>query len=245
MLVTSRLYRVTLCKVNDGNHRLSGFTMSISDDTSLHEMTDQVTRPYKKRVRAAQEAETRRRIVDATIALHESQGGATTISDIAKRAGVSRPTVYRHFPDERSLVAACTSTYFEEHPPPDFRGWAAVVDPRDRLRRGLGELYTFYRENQGLLARADQEMPSNPALRHALSGYLDALAAMREVLMVDWATPDPKLLRAAVGHAIHFGTWHSLAVDQELSDERAADLMEAFVAEAARECLVMHGCGGS
>ena len=59
-----------------------------------------VTRRYDKRQRAHQEAETRQRIVDATIALHESIGGpSTTVTAIAGRAGVSRLTVYRHFPD--------------------------------------------------------------------------------------------------------------------------------------------------
>ena len=51
--------------------------------------------------RAERQQETRRRI-EATIALHEEIGGGTTITAIAERAGVSRLTVYRHFPDERA-----------------------------------------------------------------------------------------------------------------------------------------------
>lgn len=191
-------------------------------------------RAYAKRVRAEREAVTRRRIVDATIALHEAVGGAaTTVTAIAHRAGVSRLTVYRHFPDERALLAACTGTYLEEHPPPDIQGWATVADPVARLRRALRELYPFYRRNRGLLARADQEMPGNPVLRDVLSGYTSAVAAMGEVLVAGWVVRDEELLRAAVGHAVHFGTWHSLGVDQGLSDERAAGLMGDLVAAAA------------
>jgi AcrR family transcriptional regulator len=41
------------------------------------------------------------------MSLHESVGPrATTVSAIAEGAGVTRLTVYRHFPDELSLVSA-------------------------------------------------------------------------------------------------------------------------------------------
>lgn len=195
-----------------------------------------MTRRYDKRQRAQQGAETRQRIVDATVALHESIGGpSTTVTAIAGRAGVSRLTVYRHFPDERSLLAACTSTYLAANPPPDPGEWAAIGDPQIRLLDALSELYPFYRRNQGLLARADQEMPTNPILAEVLSGYTAAVAAMRDVLDTGWpnSTGDG-LLRAAIGHAVAFGTWRSLAVDQGLADDRAADLMLRLV-EASSE----------
>ena len=66
-------------------------------------------RKYTKRRRAESEQETRRRITEAAVSLHGSVGPArTTISAIAERAGVQRATVYRHFPDEESLFAACS-----------------------------------------------------------------------------------------------------------------------------------------
>ena len=57
-------------------------------------------RKYELRRRAERQEETRRRIVQATVELHEAVGPSkTTISAIAERAGVDRSTVYRHFPD--------------------------------------------------------------------------------------------------------------------------------------------------
>lgn len=58
-----------------------------------------MTRPYTLKRRAERQDETRRRIVEAAIELHQTIGpAATTVSEIAQRAGVGRVTVYRHFP---------------------------------------------------------------------------------------------------------------------------------------------------
>ena len=59
-------------------------------------------RSYQLKRRAERQDETRQRIIEATIELHQTVGpAATTVTDIAQRAGVGRVTVYRHFPDER------------------------------------------------------------------------------------------------------------------------------------------------
>src|SRR5712691_5122892 len=56
--------------------------------------------------------EMQERIVRAAIELHQSLGPArTTIADIARQARVQRLTVYRYFPDERSLRTACSTAY--------------------------------------------------------------------------------------------------------------------------------------
>ncbi len=68
-----------------------------------------MTRTYTLKRRAEQQAETRRRIVEAAVELHGSIGPAlTTVSMVAERAGVQRHTFYAHFPDERSLHLACS-----------------------------------------------------------------------------------------------------------------------------------------
>jgi AcrR family transcriptional regulator len=193
-------------------------------------------RTYRLSKRAERQQETRRRIEAATIALHEEIGGGTTITAIAERAGVSRLTVYRHFPDERSLLAACTGTYLAANPPPDPGAWATITDPEVRLRVALAELYPFYRRNQGLLARADQEMPTNPTLTDVLAPYRAAVAAMADVLVPGWThegASEP-LVRAAAGLAVAFSTWHTLAVEQGLTDFEAATLMFDLVRGAGQ-----------
>ena len=193
-------------------------------------------RTYRLTKRAERQQETRRRIEAATIALHEEVGGGTTITAIAERAGVSRLTVYRHFPDERSLLAACTGTYLAANPPPDPRDWARIADPEVRLRVALAELYPFYRRNRGILARADQEMPTNPTLTDVLAPYRAAVAAMGEVLVPGWTNDESaeSLVRAAAGLAVAFATWQTLAVEQGLTDFDAAALMGNVVQGAAQ-----------
>ena len=86
--------------------------------------------PYTLRRRAETMAATRQRITDAAVDLHGSVGPArTTISAVAERAGVQRHTVYRHFPTEDDLFAACSAHYFAAHPWPDPDAWRAIADP--------------------------------------------------------------------------------------------------------------------
>ena len=72
-----------------------------------------MARQYKLKARADKRDDTRQRIVDAAIELHQTIGPrATSVSDVARRANVGRVTVYRHFPDELSLARACSGQYF-------------------------------------------------------------------------------------------------------------------------------------
>src|ERR671919_3041346 len=99
--------------------------------------TEMKTRAYTKRRRAESEAETRQRIAEAAMKLHGTVGPArTTISAVAEKAGVQRATVYRHFPNEEALFAACSAHWRSLYPPPDAGAWAAIADPEERLRAG-------------------------------------------------------------------------------------------------------------
>ena len=90
---------------------------------------------YTLKRRAEQQAETRRRIVEAVVELHKTIGPAdTTISAIAERAGVERLTVYRHFPDDAALFSACSEHWRAAHPHPDLAVWVGIADPGERLR---------------------------------------------------------------------------------------------------------------
>src|SRR5690349_24642428 len=113
----------------------------------MNAMSSQI-RKYALKVRAEKQAETRRRIVEATSALHEEVGPAqTTVAEIARRAGVQRLTVYNNFPNETELFEACGEHSMRLNPPPDPSSALAIKNPDVRLRAVLRPLYDWYRKN--------------------------------------------------------------------------------------------------
>lgn len=193
-----------------------------------------MTRKYELKKRAERQDETRQRIVEAAVALHEQLGPAqTSISSIAELAGVGRPTVYRHFPDERALFNACTSHYLSSHQPPDPEVWRSIVDPGERLRVALMEVYRWYRETERMMVVSFRDLPEIPVLSEVMAPLIALFANAQQMLADGWPAPSPALLRAAIGHALAFSTWRSLASDYGLPDEAVADLMIAMVASTA------------
>jgi AcrR family transcriptional regulator len=102
----------------------------------------------KKRAEAA--GETRQRIVRATFELHVERGiAATSVRDIAARAGVSPGTVYHHFPGYDDVITACGQFAFATTGPPSHAIFAGLSTPADRLRRLVDETFAWYRRFPG------------------------------------------------------------------------------------------------
>ena len=188
-----------------------------------------VTRKYELKRRADRQAETRSRIVAATVELHTSVGPArTTISAIADRAGVQRHTVYAHFPDERALFQACSAHWRELHPLPDKTGWEEIADPADRLRSGLENVYRWYEVVADDLAIFSRDAGVHAPTAELVARREQALASLGDTLAGGW--PRRRAVRAAIGHALEFETWRSLTRRQGLTHKQAVDAMLSFVA---------------
>ena len=176
-------------------------------------------------------AQTHQRIVHATLALHEELGPvATTISAIAERAGVQRLTVYRHFPDVRALLGACSSHWYARHPLPEPAVWAGLEDPSERLRVALTALYSYYRDGERMLASVLRDEGEVPALAEVLEPFHAYLRELAGSLATGWGVraEAQRVIRAVVGHTVQFETYRSLAM-QGLTAQEAADLMAEFV----------------
>jgi AcrR family transcriptional regulator len=194
-------------------------------------MTDEKRRPYRKKRRAELEEQTRLRITESAVDLHGTLGPSrTSVSAIAEHAGVRRSTVYRHFPDEAALFAACSSHWRAANPPPDLEAWAAIGDPDVRLRTGLEELYAFYRRTQAMMDNLHRDEAIVPTVQRTFARFRAYLAGARDVLAGGRAS---RAVRAAIGHALAYPTWRSLAIDEGLDDRQAADLMRRLVTAAA------------
>jgi AcrR family transcriptional regulator len=186
------------------------------------------TRRYQLKRRAEKQAETRQRIVEAIVELHQSVGPArTTVSAVAERAGVERLTVYRHFPTEAEHVAACSAHWVAGHPRPDLEAWTRAAEPAERLRAGLAELYAFFEGAEAMWSNILRDASLVPPLQPAAAGIQAYLARAVEVLAVGW--PDRPLVRAALGHAAQLETWRSLVRGQGLTNAEAVELMSRVV----------------
>jgi AcrR family transcriptional regulator len=192
-------------------------------------------RPYRMKRRAELQERTRRRITESTVDLHGTVGPArTSISAIAERAGVKRSTVYRHFPDEASLFAACSAHWRAANPAPDPARWAAIDDPDERLRSALEELYGHYRGTEQMRENLLRDQETMPIVHRLMGGYRDYLDAAADALMAGRRARGQarRRVRAALGHAVAFATWRSLAREQGMDDAEAAALMCRLVAAA-------------
>lgn len=94
-------------------------------------------RTYRSELRAQQAEETRTRILDATVRVIAGGLAYVSIPAVAREAGVSVPTIYRHFATKRDLLAAV-------YPHGARRaGLDKLVPPRsvDELRDGVREYF--------------------------------------------------------------------------------------------------------
>src|SRR5688500_5603361 len=171
-------------------------------------------RKYELKKRAEEMAETHRRITQAAIDLHGSVGPARTpLSAVAKRAGVERRTLYRHFATETELFDACSSHYFAANPWPDLAGWRAIHDPRERLEHGLDELYAYYERTEPMLANVLRDAELVEFARGAVAPLHAFLEEAADVLTIGRQVRGRRrqIINGALRHALDFSTWRSLS----------------------------------
>ena len=193
-----------------------------------------MARTYTLRRRAEQQADTRRRIVEAAVDLHSSVGPAlTTFSMIAKRAGVQRHTLYAHFPDERSLSLACSGLTLERDPLPDPDPWRKIEDGRERLRAGLAAIYGWYERNADLASCVLRDAEFHEPTKDIVAmRFGPAFASYSEILGAGLKTVE----RAMLELALSFFTWRSLVREGGLEQNAAVTAMvRAIACIAARK----------
>jgi len=180
-------------------------------------------RTYTLKRRAEQQAETRRRIVEAAVDLHSSVGPAlTTISMVAERAGVQRHTFYAHFPDDRSLFLACSGLAMERDPLPEAEPWRTIKDQTERLRTGLSAIYAWYERNADMTACVLRDAEYHPLTREIATMRMGPYyAAYEDVLGAKLNARQRAMLRLALG----FFTWRSLVRDSGLKQTAAVAAM--------------------
>jgi len=189
-----------------------------------------MARSYTLKKRAEQQAETRQRIVEAAVDLHSTVGpAATSLSMVAECAGVQRHTLYAHFPDERSLLLACSGHVYARDPLPDAAAWRGIADRSERLRRGLAEIYAWYARNVALMACVMRDAEHHGPTQ-------EALAVRVAPVVAEWQSAlGAKLTvrqRAMLELALSFFTWRTLTREGGLSATSSVAVMVRAVLEA-------------
>jgi AcrR family transcriptional regulator len=190
-----------------------------------------MARKYELKSRAERMEETRRRIVEAAIELHRTKGPArTTLSDIARLAGVQRHTLYRHFPDERAIGLACSGLYTELNPPPDAAAWTAIEDHVERLRTGLSSLYEYFERTGDMfdcILRDAEVHELTREMFHMRSG--GSMGEIRGVL--GECAPPGTRGAAALDLALDFRTWQRLTRSGLSRDDAVETIVAAVFAQ--------------
>lgn len=125
-------------------------------------IANRAARPYRSRLRSEQAEETRRRILDAALRVMSTGLASLSVPAVAREAGVSVPTVYRHFATKADLLAqmythAARRAGLDRVPDP-----ATVDDVRPVIRALVERL-----EVLGDVDRAAYASPIADEVRHA------------------------------------------------------------------------------
>jgi AcrR family transcriptional regulator len=176
-------------------------------------------RKYELGRRAAAAGETRRRIVDATVALHAEHGIiATSYKDIARRADVGIGTVYNHFPTVDTLVMACGSRLRETTRPPEPDAIAGARSRRGRLQLLVSEVFGWYERYPSW-----RRGPADADKLEVLAGAVRARDAhLRALVRAAIGPDDDAMTETTVRALIDYEVFRTF-VDAGLSTQDAAD----------------------
>jgi len=191
-----------------------------------------MTRKYEMKRRAERMEETRQRITEAAVELHETVGPArTTVSAVAEKAGVQRHTYYAHFPEIEDLYRACTAHYMERHPLPEPSPWAKIADAEERMRRGLSEVYAYYSSTEAMMSNVLRDGQLDPRGQESMVMLYQHWGKMRETIADAFGASGERReeLLGAVALALDFQTWRTLVRQQGLDQDRAVGLMVGMV----------------
>ena len=182
--------------------------------------------------RAERVQETRRRITEAAVELHQTVGPArTTVSAVAEKAGVQRHTYYAHFPELKDLYQACMGHYSERNPLPEPSSWTGIADAEERLRVALSEVYAYYSGNEAMVSNVLRDTALDPIVQEIMVPFDQYLETVRDVIADAFEASGERHeeLLGAVALAQDFQTWRTLVRQQELSQHRALELMVGMV----------------
>jgi AcrR family transcriptional regulator len=173
----------------------------------------------------------RERLVMAAVDLFTEQGyDATTVTQIAERAGVTKSTFFRHFPDKRELLVAGQETLSQlltegiAEAPADASPLEAVASGLVRASTAMGPMSREIAPRLKAAVAASTELQERDALKSV------SLAAAMTAALVARGVPDPTAALASELGVLAFkrGYTEWSAGDRAPEDGCAAYLLKAL-----------------
>jgi len=182
-------------------------------------------RTYVQTARRMLQEKTRQRIVEAIVALHQELGPKnTTIAAIAKRAGVQRLTVYRHFEDENAMFLACSGHWISQNPPPDEGEWETIKAFPKRVQAALNSIYQYYARTAPMLSKIYRDADEVAALGPIVQGVDQHFTTIADNLSTHLSGGRSNHeLKATARHLVRFATWQSLS-EEGLTNRKMAQV---------------------
>jgi AcrR family transcriptional regulator len=177
--------------------------------------------------RKARSQASRRKLVEAMIALVKEGSVAPTAEQVASRAAVGLRTVFRHFADMESLYREISTEVMRLITPQlstPFKAadWRGRLDEMIERRSNLFEAILPFRIATETLRHSSPTLQQNQALLVQLQGNL-----LRRVLPE--ALQQDVVVLAALNLALGIGTWQQLRLEQHLDQATARRVMTLLV----------------
>lgn len=183
----------------------------------------------------------KRALTSAALSLVSEKGPkGFTLTEAARRAGVSAAAPYRHFTDKAALLAAVAEQGFRELHAELAAAAGAAPDPRARVTE-LGRAYVRWAvahpDHYRVMFGAEVSQADHPDLavagERAFGDLLDAITACQQAGVV--AAQDPRTLAAPLWSLVHGVA--SLAIGGELHAVGIEQDPEAIIAGVVAQIL--------
>lgn len=189
------------------------------------------TRRYTTKVRQTQVSERRQRVAAATAELHAEKGViATSYADIARRAGVSLPTVHTYFPTQAELLSACTDHVGARAPQLPVQAILEspdLNDAADRLIAAVDGLHAYF--EPWVSWRQETIVPFLADLSTTRRAQLTSLIAQ----LLSQHCPERQTVYAAVWESIlAFDFWQRLVRQHRLPRARVRVILKDLLMAA-------------
>ncbi len=191
-----------------------------------------MARKYSMENRTASIQETRRRIVQATLELHNEKGLlATSMQDIAARADVALGTVYRHFPSLNDLVPACGALIWQQNPMPTRDVFKGTESGETKVGALVRALFQHYAAVERQLETGFSERAQLPVLADFLEGFLAAVHALVHEAIAPF---EPDESDTGLAYALSdFHTWQAFT-SAGVSSDKAAEFVTSILIDRLR-----------